>query len=169
MLGTLPLWLHVVAAMVWVGSQIMMFAVVVPSIRLIDDARARHQVLRGVTSRFGYLGFAALVLLVLTGIENIDRYSPSQMFDYRYGYILAVKLLMLVAVGALTALHTLRVGPALLALQARELEAGTAVSRDEMRSLRLRSVGVSSLTLVLSLAIVFCAALLGSGFSYERV
>jgi uncharacterized membrane protein len=56
MLEALPLWLHIVAAAVWVGSQVMMFVVVIPSLRLTESLVARHQVLRGVTRRFGYLG-----------------------------------------------------------------------------------------------------------------
>ncbi len=115
MLSVVPLWLHVIGATIWVGSQVMMFAVVIPSLRLMEGT-TRQQLVAGVTRRFGYLGFAALLLLVLTGLDNINRYAPSDLFDHRYGYILTVKLIMVAAVIALTALHALWLGPKLLAL-----------------------------------------------------
>lgn len=159
MLSAVPLWLHLLGAAVWVGSQVMLLAVVVPSLRPAEPG-TRQQVLAGVTRRFGYLGLAALVLLVVTGLDNIDRYSPADMFDYRYGYILAAKLVMLAAVVLLTAAHALYLGPKLLEAQSR------AAGPDEVRRLRMRSVAASGLTLVLSVLILFCAALLRSAYAY---
>jgi uncharacterized membrane protein len=152
--------------MVWVGSQVMMFAVVVPAVRSLADEGARYAVLRTVTTRFGYLGIAALALLVLTGLDNINRLAPSDMFDFRYGTILMVKLTMVVVVILLTLLHTLVIGPAQLRAMAEDdaVSAESAAARGRLRRI---SVSVSVLTLLLSLAIVFCAVLLGSGYAYH--
>jgi uncharacterized membrane protein len=168
MLGAVPLWLHILGATVWVGSQVMMFAVVVPAIRSGTDAGSRFAILRSVTARFGYLGFGALALLVATGIDNIDRYAPSDMFEFRYGYILAAKVIMLIIVLVLTAIHTFVVGPRLLNLMASELDGANAVDSAERRSWRLRSIAISVTTLLLSIAIVFCAALLQSSYAYGQ-
>jgi uncharacterized membrane protein len=164
MLEALPLWLHIVAAAVWVGSQVMMFVVVIPSLRLTEILIARHQVLRGVTRRFGYLGLAALILLALTGVDNLDRYAPDDIFHFRYGYILAGKLIMLTIAIGLTAVHALWIGPRLLDLQANVDSIDDGAAR--MRGLRLKSIATSSMTLVLSLGILFCAALLRSPYAY---
>jgi putative copper export protein len=151
---------HLIAATIWVGSQVMMFAVVIPSLRLVEDAGTHSRLLRGVTRRFGYLGLAALVFLALTGVDNIDRYAPAPMFDFRYGTILATKLILYVLVILLTAAHALVIGPRLLAAQGSTNEAAARV-----RSLRRQSILVSSLTLVFSIAILFCAALLRSPYA----
>ena len=166
MVEMLPLWVHVLAATVWVGSQVMMFAVVVPSIRALADGRARYDILRSITRRFGYLGLGALLLLIASGIDNVTRHSPGDMFDIRYGYILATKLVMVGIVLLLTLLHTLAVGPAQLRLMQEELDQPGSVSAAQSRALRMRSVSISVLTLLLSLAIVFCAVLLRSGYAY---
>jgi uncharacterized membrane protein len=152
-------------ATIWVGSQVMMFAVVVPSLRAASATGARLQVLTAVTRRFGYLGGASLVLLVLTGIDNISRYAPASMFDLRYGYILAVKVAMVALVVALTLLHTLYVGPRLLALLSADEAGSSDAARARLRATRRLSVSISVLTLLLSLAILFCAALLRSVYA----
>lgn len=169
MLGAIPLWLHILGATVWIGSQVMMFAVVVPSLRAAEDGWSRYQVLQAVTVRFGYLGFGALILLVITGIENIFRYAPSDMFEFRYGYILAAKLSIVAVVIALTAVHTLVIGPRLLAQQARDLTGGATGESPPRGTLRRRSIVISATTLVLSLAIVFCAVLLRTSFAFRAV
>lgn len=169
MLGAIPLWLHILGATVWVGSQVMMFAVVVPSLRAAEDGWSRYQVLQAVTVRFGYLGFGALILLVITGIENIFRYAPSDIFEFRYGYILAAKLSIVAVVIALTAVHTLVIGPRLLTQQARDLTGGATGESPPRGTLRRRSIVISATTLVLSLAIVFCAVLLRTSFAFRAV
>jgi len=169
MLDSVPLWLHILAAAIWVGSQVMLFVVVVPALRAAEDPRSRAAVLRGVTRRFGYLGTASLALLVLSGIDNVDRYGPPDMFDLRYGWVLAVKLALFAAVLVLTALHSLVIGPRLMALQQAAAVSPDAATAARIRALRARSVVFSGLTLLLSIAILFCAALLRSGWSYEAV
>ena len=164
MLSSVPLWLHVLGAAVWVGSQVMMFVVVIPSLRTAEPA-TRGPVLAAVTKRFGYLGLAALLLLALTGLDNLNRYAPSDLLEFRYGSILAVKLVMFAAIVVLTAVHALYLGPKLLALQTR-LPPGDSVADEAMRSLRARSVGISVAVLLLSLAILFCGVLLGSAYAY---
>jgi putative copper export protein len=144
----------------------MMFVVVVPAIRSVSDARSRIAILQRVTVRFAYLGFGALALLVVTGIDNIDRYAPADLFEYRYGYILVAKVIMLVLVLILTAIHTFLVGPRLLNLMAMELDRPGQDDNGQTKTWRLRSVMISALTLLFSLAIIFCAALLQSSYSY---
>ncbi len=156
MLSAVPLWFHLLAAAVWVGSQVMMVAIVLPATRKLAPGGPRDEVMRAITSRFAVLGFAALFLLLLTGLDNVSRYSPADMFSFRYGYILAAKISMYVIVVLLTAYHAFIVGPQLLAAQA---------DRPVPSGLRKRSIFASSAVLLLSLAILFCAALLRSRFA----
>jgi putative copper resistance protein D len=164
MLQSLPYWLHLLAAAVWVGSQAMMFAVIVPGLRQIE-AGPRWRLMSAVTVRFGWLGGVALAVLVVTGIDNINRYSPAAMFDFRYGYILAVKVALVAVVVLLTFVHSLMVGPRLLRAQEAGLSAGAAPP--EEARLRRQSMVLSSTTFVLSLAVLFCAALLRGPFAYH--
>jgi uncharacterized membrane protein len=169
MLTSIPLWLHLMAASVWVGSQIMMFAVVIPSVRKLPESAARIQVLTPLTTRFGWLGAAALIVLAITGVDNISRYSPGDMFDIRYGYILATKLSLLGLVLLLTLYHTLYVGPRQLRFQAQAAERPGTIDSALLVRTRVQSIVISVLTLLLSLAVLFCAALLRSVFAQRLV
>ena len=67
--GTISLILHVTAAVILVGPQILMFLAVVPSTWLIEDNEAlRRAVLRVVAGRFGMLSVLAIAVLVITGV-----------------------------------------------------------------------------------------------------
>jgi putative copper export protein len=163
MLDAVPYWLHLIGAAAWVGPQLMMFLVVAPGLGALD-AESRVRLLARVTVRFGWLGAGALALLVFTGIDNIDRLAPGRMFDYRYGYILVVKIALAGVIVLLMAAHSLRAGPALLRLQ--EAALGGGVDEGALSKARRRSVMLSSMTLLLSLGVLFCAALLRSRWAF---
>jgi hypothetical protein len=105
------------------------------------------------------------MILVLTGLDNIDRYAPGNIFDIRYGYILSLKLLLAGAVIALALVHSLVVGPRLLRLQRWALEGRPEAT--ELSGARRLSVIMSAVTLALSLVIVYCAALLRGPYAFE--
>jgi putative copper export protein len=163
MLDVLPLWLHIVAAGVWLGSQAMMFVAVVPALREVPLTE-RLSALERLAARLAWLGWAALLLLVATGIDNIRQYAPADIFEIRYGYILVAKLAMLGVVLLTTAGHTFAVGPALLDAQ-RRAAAGDGGAEASLPALRAASAALSSLNLLLTLAILFCAALLRAVFA----
>lgn len=166
MIAVIPLWLHIIAATIWVGSQVMMFVAVIPAGRLIDEPQLRMRFLQSLTVRFGWLGAGALTLLVLTGIDNISRYAPGDVFDYRYGYVLTVKLVMVVLIIALTYFHTRVVGPRLMH-ELMMLAASGTPDFARLSQLRRTSILTSSVILLLSLAVLFCAGLLRTPFSFH--
>lgn len=164
-LGTLVFYLHILGAALWIGPQVMMFAVVVPSLRAVKEESVRVQILRALAPRLGWLGGFALTLLIATGIYNVFYRMPADPFDYRYGYMLSLKMGLVAVIGLLTVAHSFAVGPRLLALQ--EAALGEDVEESEIRPARLRSVLVSSLTLLLSLFVLLIAVFLRSSFAYQ--
>ena len=169
MTDTIPLWLHIVAATVWLGPQIFMFVVTVPAVRVIADRETRIQVLRVVTTRFGWLAWSAMVVLVLTGISNVfDHEDESGIsvldFDWRYSWIFFTKMALVGLMIALTALHSFVVGPRQMALAEQEEES------EEAARLRRSGIILSSVNLLAALATVFAAALLANeAFSAREV
>lgn len=161
MVDSLSLWLHLLGATLWVGPQFTLALVSVPVVRSLQDPGLRGQVTRRLTARFAMLTTGALALLIVTGIENVRAYAPGDMFDLRYGPILVAKLILVAMTVVVTLYHGAVVGPRLL----RATEAG---NQGEARRLRVFSMGASMLNLVLALAILYAAALLGNtGFSWE--
>lgn len=161
MFDALILWLHILGAVVFIGPQVFLAAVGMPALRSIDDVRSRQQATRAITRGFGVLGGAALVLLLVTGIYNYyqyDLYMDNDSFP-RYFMTMQVKLTLVTIVIVLTALHALLFGRRLQALQ----ESGAPES--EISSARRNSMVASIATLAASIAILLCAALLGSDWS----
>ena len=64
-------WLHILAVTVWVGPQFFLFIAALPAIRTIEDRQARARVMRVIVTRFGWLAWAAMAVIVLTGISNL--------------------------------------------------------------------------------------------------
>ncbi len=161
MTDALVLWLHIIAAVTYIGPQIFLAAVAVPALRGLDDVRARQQALRAVTRGFGWLGGGALAVLLATGIYNyyeFEIYIDSDRFP-RYFFVLMTKLTLVTGVVLLTALHAGVLGRKLQQLQ----EAGAP--EDQVRQWRMYSMAASMATLAASLAILLCAALLRSDWS----
>lgn len=178
MLEALPYWLHLVAAAIWIGGQVMLFVAVMPAARAIDNVPTRGALIRAVTRRFGYLGWGALVVLILTGIINtVDKdefYQPTGVFEYdfRYAWLLTIKLVLVAVVVALASWHTFVHGPRMLTMQ----EWGAGRDRPSMdaearlRSMRRWSMIVSGVTLLISLVIFYLVTLMqDSEFAFKEV
>src|SRR3989304_1600754 len=95
MADAVPTWLHMLAAAVWVGPQFFVFVASVPALRAVEDARQRLRALRVLTTRFNYLAWAAMVVLVLSGISNyfdVRSDCDCDLGDFRWSTIFAVKM-----------------------------------------------------------------------------
>jgi putative copper export protein len=92
------LFLHVLAATVWVGGQITL-AGLVPGLRAVAPNAPRV-----VARRFMAVAWPAFGVLVVTGIWNIVAVAPQ--WDSAYGTTLIVKLWVVVASGLTAFLHS---------------------------------------------------------------
>jgi uncharacterized membrane protein len=61
-------WIHVLAAITWVGGMLFIALVLVPTVRALDDAPVRTRVIRDSGRRFRVVAWMALAILVLTGV-----------------------------------------------------------------------------------------------------
>ena len=156
-------WVHIIAATIWVGPQVFLFAAAVPAVRTIEDVQVRARLMRVLTTRFGYLAWGAMLVLVITGVGNLFEKDESigDLFDLNYGTILQVKITLVIVTVVLTALHSFVIGPRLLTLQ-------ESVSDEaQISSTRRTSIIISAVNLLLALGILFAAALLSTNFAYE--
>jgi uncharacterized membrane protein len=86
--ATVRLFLHVLAATVWVGGQLVL-ATIVPVVR----SRAEMDVVRAVARRFQQIAWPAFALLVATGIWNLAAVHVGDATN-AYRTTLFVKLLL---------------------------------------------------------------------------
>jgi putative copper export protein len=92
---TVVRFLHLVGIAFFVGGQLMLAAAVAPAVRKRGD----DDTMRLVARRFGIGSVVALALAVATGVAMASHFS---LWDDQ---ILQAKLMVLVFVGVLTALH----------------------------------------------------------------
>ena len=94
---TIRLFLHVLAATIWVGGQLTL-AALVPALR-----RMGSDVTAGAARRFNQVAWPAFAVLVITGIWNIIAVRPQ--IHGSYETTLVVKLVVVVISGITAALH----------------------------------------------------------------
>lgn len=96
-LESLRLFLHVLAATIWVGGQLTLGALV-PVLR-----RAGLDVPRMAARQFGRLAWSAFVVLIATGVWNMAVYDKKDASGYRT--TMTVKLLFVALSGIGAYLH----------------------------------------------------------------
>ena len=156
-------WIHIIAATIWVGPQVFLFVAAVPAVRTVEDLQVRARIMRVLTTRFGYLAWGAMLVLVITGIGNLFEHNLEfdVLMDLNYWTILEVKIALVVATVALTALHSFVIGPRLLTMQE------SVADEAQIASTRRLSIIISASNLLLALGILFAAALLSTNFALE--
>ena len=96
---TIRLFLHVLAATIWVGGQLVLGALV-PVLR-----RFGSEATSAVARRFNQVAWIAFAVLVLTGIWNITAISGTSSDTASYRATLMVKLAVVVLSGITAFLH----------------------------------------------------------------
>jgi len=64
-------WLHVLAAITWIGGMLFIALVLVPVTRRLDDPALRTRLVQDAGRRFRAVGWVALAVLVVTGLLNL--------------------------------------------------------------------------------------------------
>ena len=162
------IWMHILGVALLVGPQFFMALAWIPASREITDLPVRIKAMRTITRRFGYIGGAGIVLLVLAGSYLIadwrDYYGvpdDAAFTDLRFGVVFIIKMSLFTVMLVALAVHMFWLGPR--QLEALEAQAnGERISEAEVRSARIQSMLTSVLGLVLALAIMVMGAMLNT-------
>ncbi len=174
-MDTIALIIHVTAAAVLVGPQVLLFVAVVPSTRLIPDEALRREVTKLVTMRFGIISVVALVALLVTGIYQFVSVTPDAITEdinsFRYGRIFFTKMALFVVLVGLLVAHGAIIGPRIgRAADAVAAGEGGAEAAAALERQRRRSMWISGALLLVSLAVLFLGVTLGNNqYSYVAI
>jgi putative copper export protein len=98
-LGTIRLFLHVVAATVWVGGQLTL-AGLVPALRAVGP-----EATKAAAKAFERIAWSAYAVLIVTGIWNIAAQATYHHGDTKWWATLFAKLLIVALSGIAAAIH----------------------------------------------------------------
>jgi len=129
--------LHVAAALTWVGGMLFVALVLVPVTRRLEDAALRRRLMHETGLRFRTVGWAAMALLVATGLVNVWL-RPELLTLPRFW----VKATLVTLAVVLSAVHDFVLGP-------------RAARPEASPSLRPAASWVARVNLVLVLVVVY--------------
>ena len=161
----LALWLHVIAAVIWIGGNLILAMVIVPHFRQNLPPVQRIQLLTQIGKRFEPIVWGCIGVLFFTGIINlffaVDITSPVAVSG-AFWRTLLIKLGLFFVLVILTALHGMVFGPRLSAA-IETLDPNMEELPPEIKKLRSPMSIVSSLMGVVSLLILLAAVALRMG------
>ena len=105
----ISVWVHVLAAMMWIGGMAFLTLVLMPVIRKTDVPTLRGEFLQLVARRFRLVAWGSIVLLIGTGLTNLMLGDGWPSYQSSYGRLLMVKLIAVGLMGFLTAYHDVTV------------------------------------------------------------
>jgi putative copper export protein len=160
----LSVWLHVLAAAVWIGGMAFIVLVVVPLIRQPSSRDWAASFIHRSGLRFRAVGWVCLALLVVTGAVNMGFRGLrwGELFTTGYagnpiGRALMWKLILVAGVLVVSAVHDFRIGP-----RATELWQQDPASPEAARFRRLAGI-FGRINALLALAIVLLAVMVARG------
>ncbi len=156
--------LHIVAAVAWIGGMIFLVFVLMPALRRLSDRGLRARLIRETGVRFRLVGWSCLLVLVITGYVNLasrgmgwDVLSEPAFWQAGFGATLAWKLSLVAVILVISASHDFIVGPR--AGRARREVPGSW----EERRWRLVAIWFGRMNLLLAVIVVALGVMLARG------
>ena len=159
------LWLHVIAAVTWVGGNLVLAMVIVPHFRQSLPPVQRIKILMQIGKRFEPVVWGCVGVLFFTGIINIFTavdITSSTPISNAFMRTLLIKILLFFLLIILTVLHSMVFAPR-LAAAIEELDPEIEELPSDVKPLRSQMSIVSSLMGVVSLLILLAAVALRMG------
>jgi len=154
-------WIHLISSAVWVGGSLFIAIVFAPVLKTMSSSvEERLQIMIKVGRKFNKIAIPSLAILIGTGIFNAQQalLRPDFLVSTSYGVLLVIKMILVAALLASFAVH--------VRIIRREVERKIMekqLSEAQVVMLRKKIIIVGEVTVVLSVAVLFFAALLDTG------
>lgn len=156
------LWIHLLCATIWVGGSIFLGVVLSPMLKTITNSmEERIRLMITIGKRFNKIAVPSLAILIATGIYNSKNFisNPDLLTSTSYGQFLVIKIILVFLLVITYIVHV-----QLFNKNVERKVFAKELSESQIQKLRKRIIILGEVTVVLSVAILFFAALLNSGF-----
>ena len=154
-------WIHITCAAIWVGGSLFIGVVFAPILKKMSmPIEERLQLMIKVGRRFNKLAVPALIILMATGMyqAHLILQKSDLLLESSYGNVLVIKIILVVALIATFAIHV-----RVIRKDVEEKIMSKQISNDQLQVLRKKIIILGEITVVLSIIILFLAAVLNSG------
>jgi copper resistance protein D len=154
-------WIHLVAAAIWVGGSLFIGIVFSPLLKtMADSMQERMQIMIRVGRRFNKVAVPSLIILMITGLYSSHTLlgKPEFLFSTSYGAFLIIKMILVIAL-IITYIVHVRV----IRKDIEDKIMSNQMPENQIKTLRKKIIILGEITVVLSIAILFFAALLDAG------
>jgi len=154
-------WIHLLAAAIWVGGSIFIGVVFSPILKSITTSiEERIQIMIKVGKRFNKIAIPSLIILMATGLYTSHQLlsNPNLLMATSYGTFLVIKIGLVIALIVTYAVHV-----RVIRKDVEDKIMSKQMSLQEIQKLRKKIIILGEITVVLSVVILFFAALLDMG------
>jgi len=154
-------WIHLVAAAIWVGGSLFIGIVFSPLLKtMADSMQERMQIMIRVGRRFNKVAVPSLIILMITGLYSSHTLlgKPEFLFSTSYGAFLIIKIILVIAL-----IITYTVHVRVIRKDIEDKIMSNQMPENQIQKLRKKIIILGEITVVLSIAILFFAALLDAG------
>ncbi len=154
-------WIHLVSAAIWVGGSLFIGVVLAPTLKKMSiSLEERIQIMINVGRKFNKIAVPSLILLIITGIYTSYPLllKPNLLSETSYGTFLIVKIILVLLLIATFAVHV-----RIIRKDVEDKIMSHQLSEKQIQTLRKKIIILGEVTVVISGAILFFAALLDTG------
>lgn len=154
-------WIHLVSAAVWVGGSLFLGVILAPILKKMSmPLEERLQIMIKVGRRFNRIAVPSLIILIATGLYSSYPLlsNPGILLSTSYGSYLVIKILLVIALIIAFAVHV-----RIIRKDVEEKIMSKQMSEEQIQKLRKKIIILGEVTVVISVAILFFAAVLDAG------
>ncbi len=154
-------WIHLVSAAVWVVGTLFIGAVLAPLLKKMSmSLEERIQMMVLVGRRFNKIAVPSLIILIATGIYNSQQViiNPDSLLSTSYGSFLLVKIILVIALIIAFIVHV-----RIIRKDVEQKIMSKEMTEKQIQKLRKKIIILGEIIVVLSVAVLFFAALLDAG------
>ena len=154
-------WVHLISASIWVGGSLFIGVVLAPLLKTMSESvEERLMIMIRVGRKFNKIAVPSLGILIATGLYNSYYVlnKPETIFSTNYGIILTIKIMLVIALIAIFAIHV-----RMIRFDVEKKIELKEMSQESIQKLRSKIISLGRIIVFISIAILFMAALLDAG------